>query len=167
MGFWAGIKHALNSTLGTTKFKPLDKLLTDAIINQTQTISSDEVLLLLDDFAVNVASVGTQELYHPTYLKAIRSGTIRIKGSISISGSFSTFSYKFIIYKNQDVVYSQNTEEQSIEFSVDTDIQTNDVLRLYLYIKATGGSLGKSITVKNIQICGTVKTRVFDSAQEV
>lgn len=27
MGIWAGIKHALNSTLGTSEFKPLDKLM--------------------------------------------------------------------------------------------------------------------------------------------
>ena len=29
MGLWAGIKYALNSTLGTTNFKPLDKIFTD------------------------------------------------------------------------------------------------------------------------------------------
>ena len=27
MGIWAGIKHSLNSTLGTNEFQPLDKLL--------------------------------------------------------------------------------------------------------------------------------------------
>ena len=31
MGIWAGIKHALNSTLGTDDFKPLDKQITDRI----------------------------------------------------------------------------------------------------------------------------------------
>lgn len=29
MGLWAGIKYALNSTLGTPNFKPLDKIFTD------------------------------------------------------------------------------------------------------------------------------------------
>lgn len=31
MGLWAGIKYALNSTLGTDDFKPLDKQITDRI----------------------------------------------------------------------------------------------------------------------------------------
>ena len=31
MGLWAGIKCALNSTLGTDDFKPLDKQITDRI----------------------------------------------------------------------------------------------------------------------------------------
>lgn len=30
MGIWSGIKHALNSTLGTSSFKPLNKIVTDA-----------------------------------------------------------------------------------------------------------------------------------------
>lgn len=31
MGIWAGIKHAVNSTLGTSNFKPLDQLINDKI----------------------------------------------------------------------------------------------------------------------------------------
>ena len=31
MGIWAGIKYALNSTLGTSNFKPLDQLINDKI----------------------------------------------------------------------------------------------------------------------------------------
>lgn len=31
MGIWAGIKHAVNSTLGTSNFKPLDQLMDDKI----------------------------------------------------------------------------------------------------------------------------------------
>lgn len=30
MGFWSGIKHALNSTLGTSGFSPLDKIVKDS-----------------------------------------------------------------------------------------------------------------------------------------
>lgn len=33
MGIWAGIKYALNSTLGTSGFKSLDKLIKDVMVN--------------------------------------------------------------------------------------------------------------------------------------
>jgi hypothetical protein len=40
MSFWAGIKHALNSTLGTEDFQPLDKL----FISGKSTVASDNPL---------------------------------------------------------------------------------------------------------------------------
>lgn len=40
MGLWAGIKYALNSTLGTDEFKPLDKL----IVGEKLFCSSDTVI---------------------------------------------------------------------------------------------------------------------------
>lgn len=39
MGIWAEIKYALNSTLGTSSFKPLNTLITDFITSKTTTIT--------------------------------------------------------------------------------------------------------------------------------
>lgn len=44
MGFWTGIKYALNSTLGTSNFKSLDKIIEEklsTITNKLNTLSSD------------------------------------------------------------------------------------------------------------------------------
>lgn len=41
MGIWTGIKHALNSTLGTENFKPLDKI----IEGQKRFVASDDKLV--------------------------------------------------------------------------------------------------------------------------
>ena len=160
MGMWTGIKYALNSTLGTTKFKPLDKLLTDAIINQTQMIASDDVYLSLDDFEVSVANTETQELYHPTSLKATRNGRIRLKGTISPS-SASAYSFNFVIYKNAEAIYSYATKTE-VEFSIDTDVQINDVIRLYLYAKSSAGTASKEVSIESPRICGTLKINAFD-----
>lgn len=43
MGLWAGIKHALNSTLGTEDFMPLDKL----IKGQRTLAASDDIIAVI------------------------------------------------------------------------------------------------------------------------
>ena len=40
MGMWVGIKHALNDTLGTSNFKPLNKILNDSRDNINSTVNS-------------------------------------------------------------------------------------------------------------------------------
>lgn len=47
MGFWAGIKYALNSTLGTSKFKPLDKLIESMIVDHTGLAGGDCIMGVL------------------------------------------------------------------------------------------------------------------------
>ena len=43
MGLWAGIKHALNSTLGTDNFKPLNELVRDEILRGNGLIASENI----------------------------------------------------------------------------------------------------------------------------
>lgn len=75
MGIWAGIKYALNSTLGTSNFKPLDQLIDDKInsvsekafyletleatkLNWSKTITGRGRILFLN-FVINGASSQT------------------------------------------------------------------------------------------------------------
>lgn len=41
MGFWVGIKHALNSTVGTKDFLPLDKFLKQTLLDSKRLVPSD------------------------------------------------------------------------------------------------------------------------------
>lgn len=52
MGFWAGIKHAINSTLGTADFKPLDKI----IEGQRTLAASDSVIRVLKATETRITS---------------------------------------------------------------------------------------------------------------
>ena len=50
MGFWTGIKYAINSSLGTEEFKPLDEMVQDVkdtIIGQRTLAASDSVIGVL------------------------------------------------------------------------------------------------------------------------
>lgn len=56
MSIWAGIKHALNSTLGTSDFKPLDQL----IIGERAFVASDTAYsVMLDGAQSTTATIGS------------------------------------------------------------------------------------------------------------
>lgn len=44
MSIWAGIKYALNSTLGTESFKPLDRLIHDTVVENHDKLITQEVI---------------------------------------------------------------------------------------------------------------------------
>lgn len=60
MGIWAEIKHALNSTLGTSSFKPLNTLITDHVTSKTTTIT-DHVTSKVSASETNVKNHVTSE----------------------------------------------------------------------------------------------------------
>ena len=47
MGIWAGIKYAINSTLGTENFKPLDKLIESMIVDHAGLAGGDSIMGVL------------------------------------------------------------------------------------------------------------------------
>lgn len=62
MGFWSGIKHALNSTLGTSSFSPLDK-----IVNKESTSIRSAVNNTRDSLTRSISGVDTN-------VKSLRGG---------------------------------------------------------------------------------------------
>lgn len=71
MGFWAGIKHALNSTLGTEDFIPLDKL----IKGQRTLAASDATIAVIFNTAKPSYGAGT---YTKSFVPKTK-GVVRIK----------------------------------------------------------------------------------------
>ena len=65
MGIWAGIKYALNSTLGTSGFKSLDKLIKDVMVNNYVTEEKTQT-----------AKTGTSDIVAKTQPKLVISITV-------------------------------------------------------------------------------------------
>lgn len=68
MGIWSGIKHALNSTLGTEEFQPLDQI----IKGQKILIANDNVIAVISNSLVNGNAI------YPTIFTPKINGVIRI-----------------------------------------------------------------------------------------
>jgi hypothetical protein len=97
MGIWVGIKRALNSTLGTSTFKPLDKI----ILDNTRIVASDDVFFVYDGAWSEggaTSDTASNGWYRRTnsYIKFDRAGSVKFKwlqsnkaSSSSGAGSYS------------------------------------------------------------------------------
>ena len=137
MGIWIGIKRALNSTLGTTKFKPLDKILKDSMY----LVASDTVLY-------NIGRANGLRGQEKTFFEK----TINVNGTIRFvatdSSSLSS-SYDYVrIYKNNTLVKTiPYTTSNGLPIT-DITVEKGSVLKLSLYTVDSGGFIG------NVDICG-------------
>ena len=68
MGFWTGIKRAINSTLGTSSFKPLDKIIKDVVDGQRTLAASDSVIKVINSTPSSISN---------TFLTS-KNGSVRI-----------------------------------------------------------------------------------------
>ena len=84
MGIWAALKYAVNSTIGTTKFRPINQIIDEACV----VAASDKLILKKDNLKADA-----EDDQNNTTLFSVRSninGTIRIRlisGMIWGSGS--------------------------------------------------------------------------------
>ena len=100
MGFWAGIKHALNSTLGTSDFKPLDEIYKDTVeslINSITVSASDNPLKILVSTQTDITRDGIIRTFN-----ANSSGTVRIIADINAGNNVS---FSVINQSGQQVGY--------------------------------------------------------------
>ena len=121
MGLWAGIKYALNSTLGTDDFKPLDKQITDRIglipdeniytskYLAPNTTDSNLELSRNENIKPNIRELSSMSLCVNTQgqvnLKAIGSITC-VQNEASGYNNFSTnISVVVNIFKNGELLY--------------------------------------------------------------
>lgn len=96
MGFWAGIKYALNSTLGTDKFKSLDKILEDYTYDNKSLVASENLLYIAYSGYINAK--------HEEYQQVPIKITMRNNGSITLKSDASPGTWEhnitIRIYKN-------------------------------------------------------------------
>lgn len=90
MGFWAGIKYALNSTLGTSGFKPLNTMIDEAktailseIDGQRSLAASDSVIRVL--FSGD-KHIGNSDTLYGSFVPK-KSGSVRVSVTVYTKNS--------------------------------------------------------------------------------
>lgn len=136
MGFWAGIKHAINSTLGTAKFKPLDKILKDSMY----LVASDTPLYVLN------GEFGQREK-EVTFLEK----TFNVNGAIRI---LITEPYNMNTSTSVVRVYKNDTLIKAVAYTTngfpptDITVEKGSVLKLTIYVSGSGS------WIRQAQLCG-------------
>ena len=123
MGLWAGIKYALNSTLGTDDFKPLDKQITDRIglipdenIYTSKYLAPNtngsDLVLSTSGSVSNIRELSSMSLCVNTQgqvnLKAIGSITCVQNEASGYGNFYTTISVVVNIFKNGELLYTSN-----------------------------------------------------------
>ena len=124
MGIWAGIEYALNSTLGTDKFKPLNEIIRDEILNGSGLVSSDN--LYYPSIIKENIDIEEDTSYNKTLdvkLKFNVLGTVKLQVTCHI---VQIESFNLTILKNNNIFQSlsfengtTSTRDVILEFSKD------------------------------------------------
>ena len=138
MGFWAGIKHAINSTLGQTDFQPLDQ-----IIKGQKTIApSDQILISLYSGGTTVDGLlGTFSF------KTTGQARLYVKATGSTGSYFPTVQ---LIDENNVTV---------AEFKFNTTAMADQIMTCdftIIYGKKYRINVRNTANVKKIDVCGTI-----------
>lgn len=122
---WGYIKKALNSTLGTDKFRPLDKL----FLKDKALVASDDLYVIIDSavsLEVNTTVKSTKKI------KMLNSGSVKI-GAVSSTPTKSDYYSCINVYLNDsdlDQLYFDHTENQSVFSETTINFSENDVITL-------------------------------------
>ena len=126
MGFWSGIKHALNSTLGTGDFKPLDKIVTDLIYNNKSLVASDNPYYIIEPNAKSISLNGSiQTLSYKLRFK--NQGSIRISVGLKRSSS-DVGTYLYVLVNNVQVANLSSNDTDYVTKTTDISIPAGGVL---------------------------------------
>lgn len=160
MGIWKEIKYALNSTLGTKDFAPLDVL----IAQQYKMVVSDELYETFEDFNFKVEREGSLTLTYPQKLVMTRYGELKLTG-ILYRGNAGYVTAEFSIVKNGEEIFNfrknKNSGEKSEEFSTIIPFEPNDTIVISVYGHNTSSSTGYDVGVSDMKIYGTLKETAF------
>lgn len=138
MSAWAGIKKALNSTLGTSKFKSLDCIIDEIDKRGKRFISSDTVL------ARYTYEINQSEQVKIKFVPSL-SGTVKFV----FTGSHPSYNSVFELYENGVLITTKSSYDSSVYLSQPiTDGATYEVVA---YNKT--GSANRSV---QIDICGSI-----------
>lgn len=123
---WGYIKKALNSTLGTDKFRPLDKL----FLKDKALVASDDLYVIIDS-AVSLKANTTVK--STKKIKMLNSGSVKI-GAVSSTPTKTNYDYSSIkVYLNNsdlDRLYFDHTENASVFSETTINFSENDVITL-------------------------------------
>lgn len=147
MGFWTEIKHAINSTLGTSEFKPLDKL----FLEQKALVASDVPFyeIVAGEKRVDVGK-GDNTATLPYKIKMLNAGSLRV--SVMLKRSNSSNYTTLRIYVNDveraKLQSSLNNADYFLE-TADINFKQDDVISF----SASGYTYA---FIKDLTLCGTI-----------
>lgn len=166
MSIWAGIKHALNSTLGTSEFKPLDKLIR---FEGKKLAVSDSTFLSLPNASFTESTAFTRDI---CTLTPSVGGSVRLSSNMTLVSYSSTDTLygKILVYVNgslkytfqQSFVWASGDNSKAVVVTGDIQFNANDVISVKVSGSITGGASGK-VSVSNMY----VKAIVTDNLMEV
>lgn len=151
MSIWAEIKKALNSTVGTTKFKPLNELYLDS----RYMYASDNT------FLTYAGALGYHYNTNKFIVKVNIPGAYRAKVDC-VSTSSDSCKASLIVYKKSgstltqiaqyrtDVIANGSSQTVEVDFSADKDDIITFDCTAYTISDANGGRL------KNLRLCGMI-----------
>lgn len=148
MSIWAEVKKALNSTVGTTKFKPLNELYLDS----RYMYASDSTIVH------TIPEAGSDNKYY-TYFKINIPGSYRVK--VKIRGD-STYHLDTTVYvKKGDTVIAQDSiddiaVQQDTIISCDFNANAGDIINVYTISYLSSGGNGRYGYAKWKELCGTI-----------
>lgn len=114
MGFWTGIKHAINSTLGTTNFKPLDK-----IIDETD--KKGKNFVIEESSPSIISSSGYVSSGTPKIINFYPQISGRVKISFVSSSSYSVTCIVAEETQNITQLQSSDSQTQTYELNISAD----------------------------------------------
>lgn len=140
MSFWSSIKHAINSTIGTSEFKPLDEI----IKGQKSLVVSDNIYCTLLSTSKSADSTNTEVELCSFQMNG--DGSFKFK----CYASYSQYSGSVIVYRNNVATEYISIEKNtgSYIYSDTIKAEKNDVIRLTVK-RGSGGSSG----CKEVYMC--------------
>ena len=166
MSFWAGIKYALNSTIGTNEFEPLDEIILN---NKILMASDEEYAALSTSFNENVQTTTSKPLVNilSKKIKMNNSGSLKIRfsGTIYQSGSYPNAELNLEILKNNIGFekFSITNLGEYFRKSNEITFMRGDVIEIKAYVDGTTYPYETYAQYVNgdTKILGTLKESIF------
>ena len=160
MSIWAEIRHALNSTLGTNKFKPLDQLLLDnlGLIENADKLYASKTFTNLVLGGENNKDV-LQKLGNEFAIDCNGTATLQFTFTLTKETSGRTVGGTLYLYKNNDVVKTANFSSGTGELSTNLSIDFNGqgLSRGDKYSVGISYHVGDTSYWTNLQVKSTLK----------
>lgn len=158
MGFWSGIKHALNSTLGTSDFQSIDKM----ILGTKGLVESDNLYLntgINESFTASLSSNQVIRREVSSTIKANWSGSIKL-GFVANTNQPSSNRTYVEVYKNDSKIYSYPVSQTTLNVPISSIVVAKgDIIKIG-FLMQTGSiadTVNFNVSVQDVKIFADLK----------
>ena len=159
---WSYIKKAINSTLGTNDFEPLNEL----FFKNKALNASENLYYTIQSESVKVEEGKTYKI--PKSIKMYNSGSITIKSNLKAPYG-RKYTYLNIYINN--VLYKQlsstTNANETTEVSTVVSFNADDVITFGIFVELTSASSTKYGEFSNLRICADMVDTSVMKIQEV